>query len=269
MENLKKISAIAAVCGIISLSCVSAFSPNVGAVTEDSPGTAMLIGSLKGSTGTYAQWASDSSATYPVRSGSQIQQVSADGTYDVSFSVASGEYGAVTSIDYLCLQIEGVTKTTNPGINVVINSVSVDGTPIANYVTGSSSIDYDYYSNGKGYTRVYFCVGQGWGIQPVSDIDSNMTVSDNISVNFTLSGVGGTQAATEGNTSGEQLTNSTNETANIMQQDTQVTTAEQSASGAGDSVIGNQTTGDAGVAGAVAGGVIAVLLAALSFKKRK
>jgi hypothetical protein len=234
------------------------------AKAENEPATAMLIGSL--GDGTYAQWSSTATANYPPLSGSQVQTVTGDGQYTVSFSISSGQTD-VSIIDYLCLQIEGLTTDTYPSLNVKVDSVSVDGSPVAAYTTTESNVNYKYYANNKGYTRVYLTVTSGWGQVQTEDVPSNTAVTDNVSVTFTVSGMGTSAAAA---TTAQLPDSGTSATTTTVITETAATEAATEASAEStDDADTNSTTGDAGVAGIAAGGAIAALIALLSLKKRK
>jgi hypothetical protein len=257
LKRLKLITAVLCSFGIISLVPAS-----VGTASAETSCPAMLVGSM----GSYAQWSTSTSATYPPLSGSQLATITGDGQYTVSFSLSSGTE-SVSSIDFLCLQIDNMTTDNYPSLAVTVDSVSIDGNAIE-YKTSPENINLSYYVQGEPYSRIYLSVTSGWGaIAATEDVPSNTTVTDNISVTFTVSGTGSgpietTKATTEAptNASGSQDTTTT-----LVSGST-----EQTSTTAQSSSVDNSTTGESnGIIGVTAAGILAACIAVISAKKRR
>lgn len=269
IEMLKKIKYLATAAAF-SVCVASVLSFSVTADAAETSGTAMLIGSM----GDYAQWGATADATYPPLSGSQIATVTSDGQYTVSFSVASGS-AAASKIDFLCLQLSDISSANYPNLALTVDSVSIDGNVI-DYKTSPENVNLSYNVAGSTNSRIFFTVTNGWGAKETEDIPSATTVSDNITVTFTVSGTAGGPVAVPT----QETSSATPEqgTANPSEQTT-TTTAVGNGNGNGSQQQGvitttatsvdNSTTGDKGVAGIIAAGVLAACVAAASCIKRR
>lgn len=261
MNKNHKILHAALILSVLAVSA-GAIGTSVTASAADSS-TAMLIGSV----GDYAQWSSDASANYPPLSGSQLATVTGDGEYTVSFSIAGGS-GPASKIDYLCLQLDGMTTDNYPELGITINSVSIDGSDVE-YKTSDSSVNLTYYTGDKGYSRVYFTVTSGWGQPEVTDIASETQVTDNITVKFTVSGTAGGPVETAAPTEAPTTSSSSQSSSGQSSASSSSSAAGASSSTSASTTVDNSTTSDSGIVGAASAGIIAACIAFISYKKRR
>lgn len=267
-KKMKYLTAAAA----FSVCVASVLSFSVTADAAETSGTAMLIGSM----GDYAQWGATADATYPPLSGSQIATVTSDGQYTVSFSVASGS-GPASKIDFLCLQLADISSANYPNLALTVDSVSIDGKAI-DYKTSPENVNLSYNVAGSTNSRIFFTVTNGWGAKETEDIPSATTISDNITVTFTVSGTaGGPVAIPTQETSAspkEGTTSATSQQAGTTASPTQTPGGNGSPQSTGTTTapaasVNNSSTGDRGIAGIIAAGVLAACVAAASCIKRR
>lgn len=271
MLSRMKIAAAVSVCSVCviaaSLFSVTSMNSKTADAAEIS-GTAMLIGSM----GDYSQWGASSDASYPPLSGSQIANITGDGTYTVSFSVSSGTTD-VSKIEFLCLQISDMSSMNYPNLGITINSVSIDGQALTTYKTSADNINLAYNVAGDTNSRVFFTVTNGWGVTETEDIPSSTTVTDNITVEFTVTGTAGgpieTKAATNTTSEGTTSTNASSGSTETSLVTNAVADNQQAATTVSTTSVDNSTTGDKGVIGIAAAGVLAACIAAASFLKRR
>lgn len=274
LKKMKYLTATAA----FSVCVASVLSFSVTADAAETSGTAMLIGSM----GDYAQWGATADATYPPLSGSQIATVTSDGQYTVSFSVASGS-GPASKIDFLCLQLADISSANYPNLALTVDSVSIDGKAI-DYKTSPENVNLSYNVAGSTNSRIFFTVTNGWGAKETEDIPSATTVSDNITVTFAVSGTaGGPVAIPTQETSAspeEGTTSAVSQQAGTTASPTQTPDGNGNGNGNGSpqstgtttapaASVNNSSTGDKGIAGIIAAGVLAACVAAASCIKRR
>lgn len=200
------------------------------------------------------------------------------------------------SIEFLILQISGSDSSSEdyknftadqyPDLKITVDEVYIDGVK-APYTSSADSIDYKYYEADLGKARIYLT--STWE-QPklCQDLSPQTEVKQQIKVVFTVSGLyndgtsnvtnnssGGnnttpTQAPSENNNQPTQANNGNNQT-------TQAQNNNTSGGTSGGAVLGNSTqttsasTGDAGVAAAVAGLVITtgIGITAVALRRKK
>lgn len=280
--KLKKIFAAAAACAVAALSAASYAATTVSAATV--VGKAMLSGQM----GTYSQWKEEDA----IANGSTVASIDGNAQYEATWDITGDGTG---TIEFLILQISGSDSSSEdyknftadqyPDLKITVDEVYIDGVK-APYTSNADSIDYKYYESDLGKARVY--LASTWE-QPklCQDLSPQTEVKQQIKVVFTVSGLyndgtsnvtnepsGGnntapTQAPSENNNQPTQANNGNN----------QVTQAPNNNSGGttGGAVLGNSTqtnsasTGDAGVAAAVAGLVVTtgIGITAVVLKRKK
>ena len=182
MKTLKKVAALAATLAIASAS-MTVLSLSTSA--EDEYGQAYFIGSF----GTEGNWdAGDSD-------GVSVTSITGDGQYTVEWELSSAtETG---SSWFLCVvieptgDVENMTTDTFPNLEVTLDEVTVDG---ESYDVSGTYINTTYYESSTGVTRIY--LHDDWtGVE--CDVLDNMTITDNITATFTISGLEASDEDTE------------------------------------------------------------------------
>lgn len=255
--KLKKIFTIAAACAVTAM---SAMGMNVSAVGL--PVEAYLCGAI----GATTVW-----KTNEVTTGSTIANINGDAQYEVEWVVSDG---GTKTMEFLIVQIPNLTKDQYPNLAITVDAIYIDDAEVSGYTTGLNAIDLAYYEVGTAATRIYLI--DTWASTGVADIQADTTITKNFKVKFTVSGTGVTGTTNVGvdstNTTPTQapVDNTTPTEAptqapliNNNNNNVQVTQAPTNSNGlTGGAVLGNSTqtdsasTGDAGVAVAVAGLVL-------------
>ena len=182
MMNTRKILAAAAAVAIAA-SSVATFS--LSASAEDEYGQAYFIGSF----GTEGNWdAGDSD-------GVSVTSITGDGQYTVEWELSSAtETG---SSWFLCVvieptgDVENMTTDTFPNLEVTLDEVTVDG---ESYDVSETFINTAYYESSTGVTRIY--LHDDWTGVDCNVLD-DMTITDNITATFTISGIADSEEETE------------------------------------------------------------------------
>lgn len=280
--KLKKIFAAAAACAVAALSAASYAATTVSAATV--VGKAMLSGQM----GTYSQWKEEDA----IANGSTVASIDGNAQYEATWDITGDGTG---SIEFLILQIGGSDSSSEdyknftadqyPDLKVTVDAVYIDGVK-APYTSSADSIDYKYYEADLGKVRVY--LSSIWE-QPklCQDLSSQTEVKQQIKVVFTVSGLynDGTSNVTDNSSGGNNTTptqapsDNNTQTTQANNGNNQVTQAPNNNSGGttGGAVLGNSTqtnsasTGDAGVAAAVAGLVVTagIGITAVVLKRKK
>lgn len=182
MKKMKKIAVVLA--ATLSANMLAAMSMSTASAAEgDVIGTA----TLKGQMGTYAFWGEGDSANSAdlISTPSEFTE---EGTYTSSWTITGD---GTSSIEFLILEFETstenfITQDTYPDLEITIDSVVVDGTEVA-YTTTDGAINYKYYANDTGTTRVYLTDTWGAsGIGTVNDLPSDTAVTQSIEVTYTI-----------------------------------------------------------------------------------
>lgn len=279
--NFKKFLAAAAACAVAALSAVSLAATTVSA-QEGFPTEAFLAGMV----GATQIWSTDE-----VTAGSTVADVNGDAQYQVEWKVTDG---GTDQMQFLMVWIPFVTTDQYPGLTAKIDAVYIDGTQIPNYTMSANAVNTAYYEGGNDPgTRLYLI--DTWTGSKIEDLPKTTAVTQSIKVVFTISGTGiagtsnvtDTTAPSDNNTTPTQApadnnnqTQATQAPANNNNTAQQTTTTAANSSGGttnGGVVLGNSTqtnsatTGDAGVAAAVAGLVVTAGIgaAAVAMRSRK
>ncbi len=139
-------------------------------------GTATLIGQI----GAEQVWAADE-----ITAGSTVANVNGDAKYMVEW--VCGEGGGTEGIEFLVVQIPGLTSDTYPDLAVTIDEVYVDGAPVAGYKPSAGAVNLAYYE-GAGATRLNLI--DRWSGADVADLAADTTITQSVKVVFTVSGTG-------------------------------------------------------------------------------
>ena len=138
-------------------------------------GTAALIGNI-GATGV---WGADE-----ITEGSKTADIDGDAQYEVVWNVTDG---GTDTLEFLAVQIPGLTSDKYENLAVKVDGVYIDGKPVENYKTSEAAIDLNYLE-GTGATRIYLI--DEWAGTGVADIASDTAITQSLKVVFTVSGTG-------------------------------------------------------------------------------
>ena len=226
MKTLKKVAALAAALAIASAS-MTALSLSTSA--EDEYGQAYFIGSF----GTEGNWdAGDSD-------GVSVTSITGDGQYTVEWELSSAtETG---SSWFLCVvieptgDVENMTTDTFPNLEVTLDEVTVDG---ESYDVSGTYINTAYYESSTGVTRIY--LHDDWtGVE--CDVLDDMTITDNITATFTISGL---EASDEDTEEEEEDTEEEEETTEAEDEETETTTTAEAEEDESETTTAGVTTAD-------------------------
>lgn len=151
--------------------------------------------------GTYQYWgASKNNAVGDIKSTPAV--ISGDGQYTTTLTLGGDGTG---TIEFLILELDAnsenyITQDTYPDMKIEINSIKADGVEQNFTADADGGIDYKYYEDGTGKTRVYLCntwstVNGGKSL----GLSGTTPVTKSIDVTFTISGIeaGGGTATTD------------------------------------------------------------------------
>lgn len=182
MKKMKKIAVILA--AALSANMLAVMNVMTASAAEsDVIGTA----TLKGQMGSYGYWGvGDASNSEEVTSTNS--EITGEGTYTSSWTLTGEGTG---SIEFLILEFEAstdnyITSDTYPDLEITIDSVKIDGTEI-DYAATDGAIDYAYYANNTGTTRVYLT--DTWGVcsaGKINDVPSDSVIKESIEVTYTI-----------------------------------------------------------------------------------
>lgn len=153
--------------------CLMTISPLSANAAGKTCGKAYLIGEI----GSQSNWsASDNSI-----------KIDGDAKYEYTWNT-SGD------IEYLalCISPDGGYSNFNiitfPKLSVEINEVWVDDKKIDSYKMNPNAADLNYFSDGKGITRIY--LKNGTTPADINDISEDDSIEKSVRVVFTVSGTG-------------------------------------------------------------------------------
>lgn len=194
MKFFKKMAAVAAV-AVATISLAGMSSMTTSAAGD------IGIAELKGQMGTYQYWgASKNNAVGDIKSTPAV--ISGDGQYTTTLTLGGDGTG---TIEFLILELDAnsenyITQDTYPDMKIEINSIKADGVEQNFTADADGGIDYKYYEDGTGKTRVYLCntwstVNGGKSL----GLSGTTPVTKSIDVTFTISGIeaGGGTATTD------------------------------------------------------------------------
>lgn len=143
---------------------------------EGTIGTAAIIGSI----GATSVWGADE-----VTEGSKVANVNGDAQYEVEWKVTDG---GTDKIEFLAVQIPGLSSDKYADLAVTVDGVYVDGNAVEGYTTSAEAITYTYTEGGPACTRIYLI--DGWTGTGVADIAGDTAITSSLKVVFTVSGTG-------------------------------------------------------------------------------
>ena len=194
MKFFKKMAAVAAA-AVATISLAGLSSMTTSAAGD------IGIAELKGQMGTYQYWgASKNNAVGDIKSTPAV--ISGDGQYTTTLTLGGDGTG---TIEFLILELDAnsenyITQDTYPDMKIEINSIKADGVEQNFTADADGGIDYKYYEDGTGKTRVYLCntwstVNGGKSL----GLSGTTPVTKSIDVTFTISGIeaGGGTATTD------------------------------------------------------------------------
>lgn len=253
MKFFKKMAAVAAA-AVATISLAGMSSMTTSAAGD------IGIAELKGQMGTYQYWgASKNNAVGDIKSTPAV--ISGDGQYTTTLTLGGDGTG---TIEFLILELDAnsenyITQDTYPDMKIEINSIKADGVEQNFTADADGGIDYKYYEDGTGKTRVYLCntwstVNGGKSL----GLSGTTPVTKSIDVTFTISGIeaGGGTATTDpaSTTKAPQETDPNGTTADPNKTTTAAETTTTAAGGNGDSSNGNSGNGGSSNGNSSSGG---------------
>ena len=186
MKTLKKVAAVLA--ASMALNAV-AFTGAFSASAEEDV-TVIGTASLKGQMGTYGYWGEDNTGNSEDLTNKPVQITNEDKQYTASWEITGDGTG---SIEFLMLEFDTnddhfITKDTYPDLAITIDSVKVDGNEI-DYKMSDKAVDYKYYANDTGTTRVYLLNTWNASGRKVTDISAETAVAQSVEVTFSVANV--------------------------------------------------------------------------------
>lgn len=254
MKFFKKMAAVAAAAAVATISLAGMSSMTTSAAGD------IGIAELKGQMGTYQYWgASKNNAVGDIKSTPAV--ISGDGQYTTTLTLGGDGTG---TIEFLILELDAnsenyITQDTYPDMKIEINSIKADGVEQNFTADADGGIDYKYYEDGTGKTRVYLCntwstVNGGKSL----GLSGTTPVTKSIDVTFTISGIeaGGGTATTDpaSTTKAPQETDPNGTTADPNKTTTAAETTTTAAGGNGDSSNGNSGNGGSSNGNSSSGG---------------
>ena len=147
----------------------------------DVPVGTIATGAVMGAIGAEQVWAPEEATA-----GSTVANIDGDAKYMVEW--VCGEGGGSEGIEFLIVQIPGLTSDMFPELAITVDEVYVDGAPVAGYKTSADAINLAYYQDGVGSSRIYLI--DQWAGTGVADLAADTTIAQSIKVVFTVSGTG-------------------------------------------------------------------------------
>lgn len=177
--NFKKLLSVVSACVVTAAAGMS-----ISVSAEGLPSTAYLCGAI----GATSVWEAGD-----VTNGSTVANVDGDAQYQVEWIVTDG---GTSTMEFLVIQIPGLTVHQYENMKINIDSVYIDGKKL-DYTSSSNAIDMAFYEKPEGATRLYLI--DTWTSKKITDLPSNTTITQSIKVLFTVSGTGiaGTSNVTE------------------------------------------------------------------------
>ncbi|MGN1086159.1 MAG: dockerin type I repeat-containing protein [Porcipelethomonas sp.] len=145
-------------------------------VPDGTIGTAALVGAI----GATQVWGADE-----VTDGSKTANINGDAQYEVVWNVTDG---GTDTVEFLAVQIPGLSSDKYADLAVTVDGVYVDGNEVEGYTTSADAINLAYTEGGAACTRIYLI--DGWAGTGVADIAGNTAITSSLKVVFTVSGTG-------------------------------------------------------------------------------
>lgn len=144
-------------------------------VPEGTLGTASIVGAI----GATQVWGADE-----VTEGSKTANIDGDAQYEVVWNVTDG---GTDTIEFLAVEIPGLTSEKYADLAVKVDGVYVDGSEVAGYTTSADAINLNYIQDAA-CTRIYLI--DGWAGTGVADLAADTAITSSLKVVFTVSGTG-------------------------------------------------------------------------------
>ncbi len=135
--NFKKILSVVSACAV-----TAAAAMGISVFAEGLPSTAYLCGSI----GATSVWEAGDAT-----SGSTVANVDGDAQYQVEWIVTDG---GTSTMEFLVIQIPGLTVHQYENMKINIDSVYVDGKKL-DYTSSPNAVDMAFYEKPEGATRLY------------------------------------------------------------------------------------------------------------------
>jgi hypothetical protein len=179
MKKFKKLAAILAA----SLAVNAAVATSVFSASAE--GDVIGTATLKGQMGTYAYWGVGNSGNSEDLTSTPAEITSEGGQYTASWNITGD---GTASVQFLILEFESnsenyITKDTYPDLEIVVDSVKVDGEEVSG-LDAADAFDYKYYANDTGTTRLYLT--DEWNIHADAGLSADTVVTQSIEVTFTV-----------------------------------------------------------------------------------
>ena len=147
-------------------------------VPDGTIGTAALVGAI----GATQVWNTEKN---PLTDGSKAANVNGDAQYEVVWNVTDG---GTDTVEFLAVQIPGLSTDKYADLAVKVDGVYVDGKEYEGYTTSADAINLAYTEGGPACTRIYLI--DGWAGTGVADIAADTAITSSLKVVFTVSGTG-------------------------------------------------------------------------------
>lgn len=141
-------------------------------------GSAAIVGQI----GATQVWANEEN---PVTDGSKTADIDGDAQYEVIWNVTDG---GTDSIEFLAVQIPGLSSDKYADLAVKVDGVYVDGKEVEGYSTSADAVNLSYTEGGAACTRIYLI--DGWAGTGVADLAGDTAITSSLKVVFTVSGTG-------------------------------------------------------------------------------
>lgn len=146
--------------------------------SEETIGTASIIGAI----GATSVWGADE-----VTDGSKTANINGDAQYEVVWKVTDD---GTDKIEFLAVQIPGLSSDKYADLDISIDAVYVDGKKVSDYKTSENAINLAYTEGGAACTRIHLI--DGWTGTGVADLPADTSITESLKVIFTVSGTGKT-----------------------------------------------------------------------------
>lgn len=145
---------------------------------EGTIGSAAIVGAI----GATQVWNTEKN---PLTEGSKAANVNGDAQYEVVWKVNDG---GTDTVEFLAVQIPGLSTDKYADLAVKVDGVYVDGKEVSGYKTSADAINLAYTEGGPAGTRIYLI--DKWIGTGIADIAADTAITSSLKVVFTVSGTG-------------------------------------------------------------------------------
>ncbi len=184
-----------------ALAAAAVSASSFAAMTFSSASAAgeIAVAQICGQFGTYQYWGPDK-----VTGACSGTSAAIDGNAQYQATISIDEEGGSETMEFLILEIKGANTTADnaeftsdmyPDLNITVDSISVDGAEYS-FTDNADAYKLAWYE-GSGHVRIFLT--DTWNINGGNDLGLQTTVTDEIKVVFTVSGLynDGTSNVTE------------------------------------------------------------------------